>query len=407
MKSKNYHNIIENIVQEIISNSYRFNNPAIEDGSMGLAIFYFYCHKYYKDEFYLSKAEEMIEVSIKFLSNISEDSAFIPKYRGDSLSSLIASFGKGLLFVEEKLGYKYDFTEYYEVIDEVLIELTAKSLDEKDFDFFSGALSAGHYFINKFNIYRDKTSQEILLKIYEALLKEAISHEYNQIYWKAPSYADKVYIGISHGSAMIINFLVKLFNIGIFNQEDCSQKQVLNNAVNFVMSQKRNFEMGYFPNIFEIQKKIKPTIYALCYGDLGVLYALRTSSKILNNNHLLEDVDRMLLNSSKREKNSNHTIDSGIFYGASGVYCIYRALFLTSKKSDFQQAYKYWNEQIVTYRDGENSNCAGFTFLFKKENSQDYIQYSFGWGLAGLGICMLLDMDEDLPLLNELLLIGL
>ena len=407
MNSNLSQDIIENIIGEINENVYRFENPSVEDGTRGLAIFYFYCHRAYGEEIYLNKAEEMIEASINFLTSISNESTFIPKYKGDSLSNLIASFGKGLLFVENRLNYKYDFTEYYEVIDDILIELLSKSLQERDFDFFSGALSAGHYFINKFNVYNDKTSQENLLKIYEALIKESISNENNQIYWKAPVYADQVYIGISHGSAMIINFLVKLFNIGIFHQDNISAKQILNKAVNFVMAQKREIENGFFPHVFESGSQPEATIYAMCYGDVGILYTLKTSLYILNESQHNDDIEKMLMKCSKRKKNINHTSDASIFYGASGIYCIYRALFLSSKDINFKKVYEYWNAQIITYQNNEKHNCAGFSFLFNEESNRNSLQYSFGWGLAGLGICMLLEMDKDLPILNELLLIGL
>lgn len=406
MKSKNYHKTIENIVQEITDNTYRFNNPSVEDGTMGLAVLYFYCHKYYKDDFFLNKAEEMIEVSISFLSSISDDSTFTPKYKGDSLSSLISSFGKGLLFVENKLGYKYEFTEYYEAIDEILIELTSKSLEEKDFDFFSGALSAGHYFINKFNVYKDDVSKQILLKIYSVLVKEAISHDIDQIYWKAPVYADQVYLGISHGSAMIINFFIKLFNIGIFNDDDLAPKLIINSAVNFVMARKREIEDGFFPHVFDDGPQPKTTIYAMCYGDLGILYVLKLSLDVYKSQHS-DEIEKMLLKCSERQKDINQTSDASIFYGASGIYCIYKALFLNFKNSNYKQVYQYWNAQIETYQNPEETVCAGFKFLFDKKSDENSLQYSFGWGLAGLGICMLLDVDEELPLLNELLLIGL
>ncbi|MCT3898410.1 lanthionine synthetase LanC family protein [Elizabethkingia anophelis] len=405
--SNQYHQIIETIIQEIDDNTHKFTNPSVEDGSMGLAIFYYYCHKYYNTKVFLTKAEEMIDVSIQLLSKISHEAAFTVKYKGDSLSNLIASFGKGMLFVENTLGYKYDFTQYYEMIDEILVDLSYKSIEERDFDFFSGALAAGHYFINKFNIYKDETSRHTLLNIYNALVKSGLSDIPDQIYWKAPAYSDQVYLGISHGSAMIINFIVKLFKIGIFNQNDISQKQILEKAINFVMSQKTDFEMGYFPHVYKSDNNIEPTIFAMCYGDLGVLYALKFSSVIIDDIRLMEEVDLILEKSSKRKKDIQHTVDASLFYGASGVYCIYRSLYSNTNDPFFKKVYKYWYSQILTYQDINQKFRAGFTFFINDDDNDSYTQYSFGWGLAGLGICLLLDLDNDLPLLDEILLIGL
>lgn len=111
-----------------------FNEPSVEGGTMGIAIFYYFCHKYFKDDLYLSMAEEMVEKSISLLSAISEQDEFVPRYTGDSLSSLIASFGKGLLFIDNKFNSNYNFKSYYEIICDTLQTLLKQDIKRKDYD---------------------------------------------------------------------------------------------------------------------------------------------------------------------------------------------------------------------------------------------------------------------------------
>lgn len=407
MKRKNDpKQIISEIVLKIDENIHLFKDPSVESGTMGLAIFYSYCYEMYGHEDYLFKTQQLIETSISYLSKISEQAFFLPKYRGDSISNVISSFGKGLMFIEYKFSYEYNFEEYYNSIDEILIELTLKNNQKKDFDFFSGALSSGHYFINRFHFSNDMKYKNILLKIYEAIVDGSIYDNVNEVHWEAPTYSNQVYLGISHGSAMIINFITKLFKVGIFNVDNTEKIEFLQKSVNFVMAKKRDLVSGYFPNVVKETVDNEPTVYTLCYGDLGVLYALTSTTSLLLNSSHIKEINSMMLTCSQRKKNANQTSDGGIFYGASGVYCVYRALYQNLKDNIFKVASEYWYNQILNYRMREIHYQAGYAFL-SNHNQIKSLRYSFGWGLSGVGICLMLGINEELPLLDDILLIGI
>lgn len=269
--------ILLEIISEIDKNHSLFNDPSVENGKMGLALFYFFCHHFYQDRGYKIKGDDMIEESIHLLSEISQRSRFTPKYRTDSLSNVISSFGKGLLFVQYRFNYGYDFTEYYKHISSVLVELNRQNIKEKDFDFFSGALSAGHFFLNKYYHEKDIFSKNILSETSDALAREAIYYTKNEVFWRSSALLNQVYLGISHGSAMIINFLTKLFEIGVMNEDSIKEKQRLEDSVNFLMNRKRNLIDGYFPYTFSDNTQQEATQFAMCYGDLGILFALNNA----------------------------------------------------------------------------------------------------------------------------------
>ncbi len=406
---KNLEPILLEIISEIDKNHSLFNDSSVESGKMGLALFYFFCHHFYQDNDYIIKGEDMIEDSIHLLSEISQCSRFTPKYRTDSLSNVISSFGKGLLFIQYQFNHGYDFTEHYKRISSVLVELNRQNLKEKDFDFFSGALSAGHFFLNKYYHEKDAFSKNALLEISNSLKKEGIYQTKNEVFWRAPALLNQVYLGISHGSAMIINFLTKLFEIGIMNDDNIKEKQLLEHAVNFLVKRKRSLIDGYFPHTFSDKNQQEPTQFAMCYGDLGILFALYNANKIIQNPAIGKEIDHMLATSTLRKKDSRYTFDGGIFYGASGIFCIFKELFRRSNHPSYKEVYTYWFNQIITYREPHRKKTAEFINAFEQVENKNNpsVRFSYGWGIAGIGICLMLGLDKKLPLINETLLIGI
>jgi|UPI000647E2B9 lantibiotic modifying enzyme len=401
--------ILSDIKDQVTNNINLFEDPSVENGKMGLAIFYFYYHQIHQDDKYLVLAEQMIEDSVQLLSAISEKNMFTPKYRGDSLSNIISSFGKGLLFIENRFNYEYDFSEYYNAISETLIELNRQNFKRKDFDFFSGALAGGHFFLNSYFHKKDDISRQALLDISDSLVESAVYNNNNEVYWSAPSYFNYVYLGISHGSAMIINFMTKLFELKILNDDNVKEKIVLVNAVNFLLNRQRTVKDGYFPHYFLQKEEMNPTQFGLCYGDLGIAYTLFNVNKIIHNDSLAKASDFMLTSICQRKNDPQLTFDASIFYGAAGIFCVFDELFHKDGQIKYEDAAKYWYDQILTYRDDENESALRFidSQHFKEDDGNKSANFSFGWGLAGVGICLMLKMKSGLPRLNETLLIGI
>lgn len=401
--------IIFEIIFEIDNNIELFDDPSIENGTMGLALFYFFCHQFYEDDTYREKGEQMVEKSINILSSISANEKFNPKYRGDSLTNVIASFGKGLLYIQFKLLYGYEFSQHLDSLSDILIELTNQSLKEKDFDFFSGALSSGHFFLNRYFYTQDERSKKSLLNIYNALEKTAIHQNEDMVCWISPAYANTVYLGISHGSAMIINFLTKLFELKILDLNSVKEKQLLTKAVNFVLSQKRNNKNGFFPNVYNPEITENGTQFTMCYGDLGVLFGLVGANRILQIKNIEIEIEEIVATCIKRENDPQYTFDATIFYGASGVFCVFNELNKRYKDTFTANVSNYWYKQIITNRIFDKNTMAGFVegSYYKENPHNKSALFSYGWGLAGIGICLMIGLKPELPLLSETLLIGI
>lgn len=397
-------NTLSNIISIVDKEKDSFNEPTVEGGTMGVAIFYYFCHQYFKEDQYLCKAEEMVEKSINLMSAISNQDEFIPRYIGDSLSSVITSFGKGLLFIENKFNYYYDFSSYYEEISDTLLVLLEEDIKRKDYDFFSGALSSAYFFLNKlyYSNGNDQVSVRNLKKIYENSKEASIHHNENEIYWKAPSYLDQVYLGLSHGSAMMINFWSKLYLFDIVSSKNEEETQWLKKAVNFVFERKRDFVDGYFPHKAFSTETEEKTQLSMCYGDLGVIYSLFNANKILKNINHKGTIDKMLYTSSLRQQDPQYTYDTGILYGASGIGYIFDYFTTEINENIYENTINYWNNQILKYRTADNDFIYGF-----KDDINENARFSFAWGISGMGIRLMQSQEAQLPSVNELLLIGI
>lgn len=396
-------NLISDFTSEIEKNKKIFDNPTVEKGTMGIAIFYYYCYKVLEnDEAYLRKAEEMIDLSISLVSEISSSQKFSPAYRLDSLTNIFSSFGKGLLFIENRFNLDYNFNNYILQVSDVLEELHKNTQADNDYDFTSGKLSLGNFFLNKYSYTKNTRSKEILLNIYESLKKDA-KYKNSDVYWVSPKLDNNVYLGISHGSAMIINFITKLYKLDLIDKQDFKEKFFLQNAVNFIYSQKRECVDGYFPNLL-IEKNIDKTQFTLCYGDLGVLFALKNANSILKNAKDANEISSMLGTSMQRKMDSKYTFDGSLIYGAGGVFSVFDSLCKRYENEDkLKKARDYWYNELLEYVNKGNS------FFYERDNKgfdQNY-RYSFGWGLAGIGISLIQGTNNKLPSVEELLFTGI
>lgn len=402
-------NVVKDIIQSINSNVHLFDDGSSDFGTMGLAIFYFYCHQYFKDDAYLEKAEALINQSVVWISSISNEN-YKPKYKGDSLSNVISSFGKGLLFVQYQFDYEYDFEDFYTVIEDTLEVLTEQNLAEKDFDYFNGALSAGHFYLNKYYYQKDEKSKMALQNIYVAIQENAIYLNPDKIYWKSSViYNNLVYLGISHGSSMIINFISKMMQLEVIDKNETNQG-FLYKAIQLVMDKKRNVGTSYFPDFLsdEVFPDELNTIFGITYGDLGVLYALFNANEVLKDSVLELQITEMFLNSAQRKMDLAYTYDAGVMYGASGVYNVFKELYQTTKQPPYKDCYKYWYDQIIDLKNEQIQEKAGYKFVCTPKDGKPSVsdEFSLGWGLAGVGIHLLREIETSLPSIGELTLLG-
>jgi len=409
MRKNEINKILEAIFKEVETHDSLFVNASVDNGSMGVALLYFYYHSYNDKYEYLERGVDMIQKSIESLSTVSKEKYYEPSYKGDNIINVISSFGKGLLFVENKFNLDFDFHSYYNQLGDVLSASLEKQLQLGNFDYFSGALAPGHYFINSYYYRKDEHSKKMLIKIFNKLKLFAIKDLNEEVYWRSYAYNYTVYLGISHGSAMIINFICKLFDLKIlYSQED---KNFLKSAMNFIVRKKRkDGDRGYFPNVYYKDKfDTNETQIGMCYGDLGILFVLCNAASILGNSYLNADIHNMLYSYLEKPLDMKRTYDAGILYGASGIYWMFREMNERGILNSCSTTARFWYDQIFSFRDQNRRHYAGFLDAYKgMENEPNKSSmYSFLWGISGIAITLMAGQNRELPKINELTLLGI
>jgi len=243
-----------------------------------------------------------------------------------------------------------------------------------------------------------------LENIVEVLKKSAIKNE-NGLYWLSPSLNNTPYLGISHGNAMIINFLSKMVRLKI---KPKLSKLMINKGISLLLSEKRSEEKGLFPHYFdELEHNIsaEPTQFSMCYGDLGIAFAILKASKSLYSTNLKKEAISILSYCNKRKKEDNLTDGANVIYGASGVACMYEEIYNLTKKPIYRKKAIYWANHIknsLTLNGNELYNPDDFKAPYNDVN----YYLSFGWGISGIGTTLIKFSDlKKYPSFTDLLMI--
>ncbi|QOR73743.1 hypothetical protein IMZ16_09560 [Cruoricaptor ignavus] len=360
------------------------HNASYETGLLGYSLYYLYLSKYTDDSSYIATAEEYLNKGL---------AAFNPKtfhriHGTDSLDAHLSHIGRYLIFCENNGLLSVSSEDYLLNLDQILFGLMKSKINNKDFDSGTGALAAGFYYLARLK--NGAEVQEYLSFLIHSIDEAAFKDEAGDYYWECPSLYNRVYLGISHGSSLIISFLASLYEAGL---ETRLCEEIIRKAIKFLTKQYRESEYkGLFPNM--IGDKIEPMQFALCYGDLGVGYVLLRASQVLEDQAVGNFANIILDDCLLRTKEDNLTLDASVFYGASGLAITFDKLAKISGDNRFAERAEYWNDQILTYAVHSN-NFAGF----KSRIAEDNIlwQISFGWGLIGIGVTLMYFEEDSLP----------
>lgn len=361
----------------------KLNHFDYETGLLGFALYYAYLAKYTNKEEYKEKAYEIFLYSIQSF----DPNNFYKIHGGDSLDAHLSQMGRlAIFFKENNFIENVDLEELLVQLDEVLADLMYSKISIKDFDYSSGALAAGFYFCKRYP--QNEKVKGHLEYLINSLNELSEKDDLGNIYWTSPSLHNRIYLGISHGSCLIISFISSLYELKI-EQEIC--KYILEKSSRFVIKQYRKTEFkGLFPNM--IGDEIDNMQFSLCYGDIGVGYALLKASNVLNNNYLKTFALTILEDCLNRKKRDNLTLDGSIYYGAAGLAIAFRRVYDITDDERFLNQAKYWLNKIDEYRIF-NNEFAGFKSRLLDNNS--LWNYSMGWGIIGIGTTLMsFDTDE-------------
>lgn len=369
------------------------NNPSYEAGLLGLSLFYCYFARFTHDDNYFDVAEGFLRRSLSLI----QGGGYGKLHRADSIDNHLSNAGRFLEFCKQCEYVDLDTNEMLGDVDQTLAKLMLNKAAIGDFDLTSGALAAGYYFLSRLG------SQPHLAEHLEILTGElyrrACQDEAGDLYWVSPMFENRIYLGISHGSAMVVSFLANVYDANIARKEI---REILPRAISFLLKQRTSRPLMWFPIM--CNERFEAKHFCLCYGDLGVGYALLRASTVLADKNLSAIANEILDSCLKRRIEDNYTLDASIVYGASGLAATFEKIHSITNDRRFKDAAGYWLDGIPRYAVHSNG-LVGFRSILKTQNNTLW-NSSFGWGIAGIGISLMRQKDPTLPEFSSLLMIA-
>jgi lantibiotic modifying enzyme len=369
-----------------------FCNPSYEKGLLGFSIYYSYLAKFKNLPEYYAKAEECFQRGLQSINTEGAMRPFITK----TIDFHLSQIGRFIEFASTHSLLDMDSTAYLEQLDSVLFKCMVNKIAYGDLDSGSGAMAAGHYFLARAKRGIDMTKQ--LSTLIEGINNCAKIDDRGGFYWESPLIYNRVYLGISHGSAMIISFLSSVYKLKI-EQDKC--RTISAKAISFLKKYYSKTEFkGLFPT--KIDDKSEPRQFALCYGDLGIAVALNRSLSMIDDENLLMFTKQLLDDCLTRTREDNLTLDASIYYGASGLAIMFEKLSVETGDSRYLRRAEYWFGQIPGYAIGSNEYLGFRSRLIQDYGTWNLWNVSFGWGLLGIGCSLMQFRDTTLPRLANL-----
>ena len=385
---------IERIAAALPGAARHLTNYTYEEGVLGLCLFYCYYARYTGDDRHYLTAERYLDQALALV----DPKHFRKAYKTDSLDCQLSNLGRFLEFARRNEFLDMDTNAYLAGTDEVLYGLMLGKLRAGDVDMSSGALAAGHYFLAR--LQSTAAVVPCLERLAAGMAETAGTDADGDLFWRFPIMDNHVYLGVSHGSAMVLAFLAALAERDIAPGQ-C--RGIIRPAAAFVLKHQRDQPKGLFP--IRLGDKPEPTQFSQCYGDLGVGYGLFRAAGVWPDPALAQRAAAVLDACAGRTRADRLTADAGLYYGAAGVAATFDKLYRLGAGPACHAAADYWYGQITACArpaPGDDDPFGGYRSGVPQASPMWHT--SFGWGMIGTGISLMKYVRPNLPPLDGLLL---
>ncbi len=253
----------------------------------------------------------------------------------------ITEFMYMLRLAGDLLATQYDLDELTEQIHG-FIETGALQLCEKgNYDPYTGCFFQAHYLLQYTN--------SPLTQRFELLLKEKTVYTDATLsagYFDSFFEPGDICLSITHGLSFYIIYLCALAEQS--KDQDKWHLPIIRAYTNYMMAQRLNYAVAgsFFPDYVQERKRSR---LCLCYGDLGVFYALLKAARLLNDLALEKEVLDMLIISAGRTSAEESGITGwDLLYGCGGVYWFYEHLSAITGMQEFSNIAANWRQKVLS-----------------------------------------------------------
>jgi hypothetical protein len=257
--------------------------------------------------------------------------------------------------------FDFETEELLKPFDDIIIKQLRSEIVLGNFDPVTGSIGFGYYLANRM---RSNGSLGVLLGEIVASLNLLAYHTNEGAFYKSKLKGDdSIYLGISHGIAGVLNFLIQIAEHKIVDIDHA----LIRKCVNYIKSNKLQHDPLLFPIIVdhENEKEVYPNSW--CYGDPGVAYGLLRSAHYLADDDLLKYVTELIEVISKRKYGHPYfEAGPGLLYGTSGLAMLYYQMYEMTGQVFLLEAYEYQIGRLISQFD-QNDPYLGYKAYWNQE----------------------------------------
>ena len=378
-------------VDKVIESSQLPDHDSALTGKIGYALYQFYSGKVFKDESKLEKGGELLG---SIFSNLASGNTTL---NGHSLASGITGLCLALTILVEDDCIDFDLEENISNYDEYLVTRSREELKNRDVDFLHQSLGVVYYFTTRKLTPAIKT---ILENFADDIFGASIRDEHGTRFLNSsgPRSGTSFDLSIAHGLAGILLILLKIYNLGIKQEEI---KIFVLEGVKYILKfyiknpdpnkQQSMFALGVDTDAEVAQYS---NMLAWCYGDMNQLALLLSVSKAFGMNDWDDIIENVTKRLCKRTVEESLIRDSHFCHGASGVCYLFQYLYDISGNKEFLKAKANWLDETIIHLKKD-----------LKENNYKNKETQFLEGLVGVGFVLLSEISSDKLAWSKLLLI--
>ncbi len=389
-------------VKEIAENLSRNEQSELvpEDGLMrgkaGVLLFYVYAYMWDNESNYSDQINLYLG---QIFQNLNQISTF-------DFSSGFGGVAWVLAHLKNQETIELELDDLLEKLDHLLRDALVENVKIQNNDLISGALGLAMYFLERDTPF----AREVLSAYIKSLHQETEDNtvcRWKTIFGKGDTTDVEYDLGICHGNAGILSFLLKAYQQGI---ETTYCKELIDGSIEFFMSvqqtPKKNADT-YWASIVTDSCTEGNSRLSWCYGDLGIATTLLEVGNVFGNQDLVDNMIEVLLHSTKkRDPSDNNINDACICHGTIGLMLLYLKAYRFSGNSELEETALYWIQETRKL-DIEHDGSCKLWFNYVEENGKSEYRFTPGVleGMAGIGLGMLMQFDEDLKGWEKILLV--
>lgn len=382
--------VIDDIAQALrptAENLDREADPAVANGTTGLALFYAYLGAETGSEEWTGLAHRLMEHSVDALS----ERPLLPDlYEGFTGIGWAIDHLQGILFEPDDDGDDPGADPAADPISESLVQVLERSYTRGDFDLIGGLSGFGIYAFHALPRPAALRSLELLV---ERLIEigEPVDGGFS---WFTPPEVlpdwlrkdepnGRYNLGVSHGVAAVISVLGMCAAAGVMSGE---QRAILNRAVDWLLAQKQSGKIWCFANSVVDGRPARRDRLAWCYGDPGIAAALFTAARHCGHAGWEAEALDVARTAARRPLDgTSEIVDAGLCHGSTGLAHLFNRMHQASGDPLLAEAARAWFRYTVDMQ-RPGAGIAGYEFLAAP-----------GWlpltgfisGLAGVGLGLL------------------